>query len=85
MIYEVRRTSVHEYDPEVKPCEGVMTLYTSSYWRSDTGYAPIWAIELNTTQELMDFMDKIGNSIVIYVDDDESDYPIIEIYDSYRE
>lgn len=30
-------------------------------------------------------MDKIGNSIVIYVDDDESDYPIIEIYDSYRE
>lgn len=40
MIYEVRRTSMHEYDPEVKPCEGVMTLYTSSYW-SDTGYAPI--------------------------------------------
>lgn len=78
MIYEVRRTSV---DDNTKPCKGVMALYTVRY----SERTPIWAIELDTLDDLMKFIRYVRCSVIIYEDKDEGEYPILEIYDDYRE
>lgn len=50
----------------------------------DNGLIDVWSIELNSLEELVDFVDKYGE-IVVGVDWHNQDYKAIEIYDDYRE
>ena len=46
----------------------------SSHWKH--------TIEINTLEELLDFQQKCGHSVIISSDDDGA---ILEVYDTYRE
>ena len=77
MKFRVERTS--EKEP---PCENCQWEYIGGEINS------INTIEINTLEELIEFTRKYGNIIVEVENDPEmmiGPYPLIEIYDDYRE
>lgn len=89
MKFEITRTSNLGFSREDRPCEGsepfVRTI-TSNNGSSWNVYH--WTMEINTLQDIIDFMEKQEEDIVIMKSnihiDGLPDY-IIEIYDDYRE
>lgn len=76
MKFLVRKTSAF-YCDETAPCEG------AKGWIVRDIESEGWAIDIETIDDLMAFVDKNGD-IVIQKDDAE-DFPWLEIYDTYRE
>lgn len=51
----------------------------------DLGEIDSWGIEINTLEELMEFKDRMGSELVIGDSIYSPEFPMIEIYDDYRE
>lgn len=85
MIFEIDRSSVWSIDPDNSPAEGAVFVKPNGDRRY--GY---WAMEFNTLQDILDFMEKEKEDIIITrngrhaVPDRYPPY-CIEIYDDYRE
>ncbi len=54
------------------------------YITRDNGTWDVWSIEINSLEELVDFVNKYGE-IVIGFDYNNKEYKYVEIYDDYRE
>lgn len=82
MKFIVLRTSTFPY--EVQPCEDCKLEEVQYTVCRMTKVQPEYTVDLNSLDELMAFIDKYGNRVVIEFDDRCNMY-IIEIYDDYRE
>lgn len=45
----------------------------------------VWAIEVNSLEDLVKLRDKCKNDLILGRHDDASEYPELEIYDDWRE
>jgi hypothetical protein len=45
----------------------------------------VWGIEINSLEELMAFQAEVGEELIIGTSYTDNKFPLIEIYDSYRE
>lgn len=81
MKYIVTRTSIWG---DKKPCEEAFEEeVVCTYF--ENGKKVVWMIEINTLEELHEFIDKYGGSVVIEDWYFNNAYKKIEIYDDYRE
>ena len=55
------------------------------YITRDLGEWDSWGIEINTLEELMAFKERVGEELVIGRSWNNPEFPMIEIYDDYRE
>ena len=79
MKFYVTRTSVSLLDTTTAPTTD-KRVYFDAAATEGTGE---WVIELNTLQELTDFIQQNGGTIVLSIYKDFT--PELEIYDDYRE
>lgn len=82
MKFRVERTS-NLFGRTPRPCAGAKLLNPNTpEWESS-----VWEIELNTLEELVEFVKKNGALVVSHDEREQSDYrgTTIEIYDTYRE
>lgn len=80
MKFRIKRTS--DWFSEESPCAGAELI------SEDDDGQKLWAIEINTLEELMALRDKIGEDLILgwtYEGEPEDRMREIEIYDSYRE
>ena len=55
------------------------------YITRDLGEVDSWGIEINTLEELMELKNRVGEELVITNSYADREFPMIEIYDDYRE
>ena len=55
------------------------------YITRDLGEIDSWGMEINTLEELMEFKNRVGEELVIGRSFSNPEFPMIEIYDDYRE
>lgn len=82
MKFRVERTS-GLFGRTSRPCAGAELLNPNALkWECS-----VWEIELNTLEELVEFVKKNGTLVVSHDEREQSDYKgtTIEIYDTYRE
>ena len=58
---------------------------SKGYITRDIGENDSWGIEINTLEELMKLKNRVGEELVIGNSWHNPEFPIIEIYDDYRE
>ena len=51
----------------------------------DLGTEDVWGFEINSIEELMTFKEEVGSELVICTSYTDRNFPMIEIYDDYRE
>ena len=84
MRFKISRTSSDYYRQE-KPCDGAF-VYKRERERLDDRDRLSWALEVNSLDELLQFIEKVCDSVIISRACDYHDgLPKIEIYDDYRE
>lgn len=84
MRFQITRTSTGYYRQE-KPCDGAF-VYKRERGRLDDHDRLYWALEVNSLDELLKFIEKNGEPIIISGACDYYDGLLqIEIYDEYRE
>lgn len=84
MRFKITRTSAGYYH-EKKPCEGAF-VYKRERESLDDQDKLSWALEVNSLDELLQFIEKVSDSVIISRACDYQDgLPQIEIYDAYRE
>lgn len=85
MRFQITRTSAGYYHEE-KPCEGAFVYKRERDSNLDDQDRLSWALEVNTLGELLQLIEKVGDSVIISRACDYQDgLPQIEIYDDYRE
>ena len=57
----------------------------NGYIARDLGEYDSWGIEINTLEELMELKNRVGSELVIGSSYYNPEFPMIEIYDDYRE
>lgn len=55
------------------------------YITRDLGEVDSWGIEINTLEELMELKERVGEELVFGSSWHNPEFPMIEIYDDYRE
>ena len=79
MKFEIYRTS--DWCRENKPCEGAKLVRAGS-----AEHKPVYEIEINTLEQLLELVDEINDIIVMDSDKSKTGYKYeIELYDDYRE
>jgi hypothetical protein len=83
MIYIIRRASLH---PGISPCEeATLKIFKhKNTLLNEESDEYEWSIEINTFEELNQFIEKYGD-LVIYKDYGGYNAPCIKIYDTYIE
>ena len=89
-IYDEEIMDLEDYNEyiskEKKPCEEaklINCLIDSYGCGYDLEHQNRWCIELSTTGDIMNFIDKYGR--IIIDKNDTYNIPVIEIYDDYKE
>lgn len=84
MRFQITRTSSSYYRQE-KPCDCAF-VYKRERGSLDDQDRLSWALEVNSLDELLQFVEKIGECVIISgACDYQNGLPQIEIYDDYRE
>ena len=80
MEFRIRRTS--SWFADEKPCEGAFLHRVEK----DPGYKDrkVWHIRIESLEELQKLSEKLDEPLIIG-GRDEDGFPLIEIYDDYRE
>lgn len=82
MKFRVNRTSDF-FGRTPQPCAGATLLNPDApEWEES-----VWEVELNTLEDLVDFIKKNGEVVISHDEREQSDYKstTLEIYDTYRE
>jgi hypothetical protein len=85
--------SFEEFDKKYGECEGAWTSKGINHCINEDGYVQRefpndvtrWFVEINTLDELLDFVDKHGGDVIISKILGETNIYYLEIYDGYRE
>ena len=83
--------SVEEFDRGVGRAEGKWLSvgtnhrFDNGWITRDRGEIDSWGIEINTLEELMELKKRVGEELVITKSYINREFPMIEIYDDYRE
>lgn len=77
MLFYVTRTSSHD---DSKPCSEAI-----AEEKKESNYRQRWQIEINSLQELVDFIELHDFPVVIEINFWKDNRNTIEIYDDYRE
>ena len=75
MKFIVKRTSGRYIEDETSPCENAVVD------NEEEG----WVIEINSIEELLSFVEKCSDEIIISPKAYNSEMPCLEIYDDWRE
>jgi len=85
MKYWVTRASESGYE-ENPPCENTFLIKKRQGWGDyDDEYEYFYGVEINTLEEMTDFINKYGKIVLFKTQENEINYPRLQIYDTYRE
>lgn len=84
--------SAEEFDARFGKREGEWFSVGTNHRFNNQGYitrdreeVDTWGMEINTLEELIEFKNRVGEELVIGTSYNNPEFPMIEIYDDYRE